>query len=481
MVSKPRETKGFLMKKNRLKRIAAMGLLSGLLCMNVLSPIGEVKATNPSSTEELTPEEQQKKEYEELLKKTFEMPVQTNEVATWPKGTGTYGNAAIVMDAESGAILYGKNVEKQEYPASITKLLTTLLVFEYDAMDLSVEITEQSQECLGAGYANIGSDVGDVLTMEEAMHAMLLASANDIAYAIGEAVGKSQGYDYEWFLKRMNERVMELGGVNSNFLNTNGVFDENHYSCALDMALISRELCKYPKFFEICQTMQYKIEASSTTEEHVFQQKHDMLNASDSDFYVHAIGGKTGYTTEAQNTLVTIADNGEKELICVLLYTYPGYVYPDTKALLEYGFQNFDGLKLQGKLKANVAGFPEDASVMLPSGLELEDVEMKITENKVNGGTTISYLYEDHQVGLYQLHTKYETEEISVIDVATVEEEDAFSGKLKWIIFAVGAVLFLLVIYLRIKIYQKRKRRRRRKEMMRKRREMELKNQRNRR
>lgn len=462
-----------------MKRMLIAGFLCGTLCVGSILPVFEVGATGVAGEKELTPEEKQKKEYEELIKKTFESPVQTNDVLGWPQATGTHGNAAIVMDAASGAVLYGKNIEKQEYPASITKMLTALLVFEYDAMDLKVEITPECQECLRAGYAFIGSDVGDVLTMEEAMHAMLLASANDIAYAIGDAVGKSMGHDYEWFLKRMNERVRELGGVHSNFLNTNGVFDEEHYTCAYDMALISRELCAYPEFFEICQTQQYKIEASDTTEEHVFQQKHDMLIPNDSDYYPYATAGKTGFTTEAQNTLVTIANDGEKELVCVVLYTYPGYVFPDTKALFDYGFEEFESVKLQGQLKANVTGFPEDATVMLPKNAELEDVVMEITENKATKGTTVSYYYEGNQVGLYQLRTRYKVDEVVVNDVARALEEEGMSEEeMKKLILLIGGILLLLFIYVKIKINQRRKRRKQRREKLRRQREMEHKSKR---
>lgn len=461
------------MNRNNIRKIIALGLFFSLLIMNLFSYGMDVCATQSAGNKELTPEEQQQKEYEELLKKTFEIPIQTNELTDWPKGTGTYGDAAIVMDVGSGAVLYAKNVDKTEYPASITKMLTALLVFEYNAMDLYVEITEECQECLGAGYANIGSDVGDVLTMEEAMHAMLLASANDIAYAIGDTVAKSQGQNYDWFLERMNERVRELGGVNSNFLNTNGVFDENHYTCAFDMALIGRELCKYPDFFSICQTPQYKIEASATTEEHVFQQKHEMLLKSDKDYYEYAIGGKTGYTTEAQNTLITIADNGEKQLVCVVLYTYPGYVYEDTKALFEYGFSHFESVPLEGQFLANVSGFPQNATVMLPEGVGLENIEMEISANKTSGGTTVSYYYEENQVGLYQLSTRYAMEEISVIDVSGNQgENDNLLFESKKVIVAAVVVFFLLIFYLRIKIRQRR-RRKLRKEKLRKQREME--------
>ena len=101
--------------------------------------------------------------------------------------------------------------------------------------------------------------------MEQALYAMLLASSNEVAYAVGETVAKTQGEDYQWFIDEMNRKVEELGGTNSHFVNTNGVHEEDHYTCARDMALIAKELFDYPEFFTICQTTSYTIPASATT------------------------------------------------------------------------------------------------------------------------------------------------------------------------------------------------------------------------
>ena len=279
--------------------------------------------------------------YQKELEDTYKEKVQTNELEKWAKGPGIYGDAGIVMDAETGAVLYGKNIDKKEYPASITKILTALLALKYADMTDEVQITADSLTCLGSGYASIGMKEGNVITMEQALYAMLLASSNEVAYAVADTVAKNQGEDYQWFLDQMNETVKNLGGSNSNFVNANGVQDEQHYTCAKDMALIASEIFEYPEFLQICQTTKYTIPASDTTEEHIFQQKHEMLLEGNTEYYEYAVGGKTGYTTEANNTLVTMADNGEMKLVCVTLKTYPGHVYSDTKALLEYGFNNF--------------------------------------------------------------------------------------------------------------------------------------------
>ena len=463
------------MKQNRIKRLLAVLMASGLIVSGLISnPVvveatGTVEDSVSGEDKELTPEEKQQKEYEETLKKAYELPVQTNELEGWPQAVGTYGDAAIVMDAESGAILYAKNMDKQEYPASITKLLTALLVYEYDAMNLSVEITPECQECLGLGYAHIGSDVGDILTMDQAMHAMLLASSNDIAYAIGETIAKSQGEDYAWFIERMNQRCKELGGVNSNFINTNGVFDESHYSCALDMALIGKELFKYPEFFEVCQTLQYTIPASANSEEHVFQQKHEMLVPGYSAYAEYVVGGKTGYTTEAQNTLVTMADNGEMQLVCVVLYEYPGYVYTDTKALLDYGFDNFERVSLKGERELDsLDGLPDTISATLPAGIKENDLELDIFGDAAN--VRVTYTYEGHQVASYGAKSNgMNTSSVEVHEANQEEAEDSGLGKI--IKIAIIAVVIVFILLMTVILYVKAQRRKRRRERMRRRRE----------
>lgn len=473
------------MKSNRNKRWMAFILAAGMIFSSMISPSMSVNATETvegtvaGEEEELTPEEKQQKEYEEKLKKAYELPVQTNELKGWPQAVGTYGDAAIVMDAESGAILYAKNMDKQEYPASITKLLTALLVYEYEAMDLTVEITSECQECLGAGYAHIGSDVGDVLTMEQAMHAMLLASSNDIAYAIGETVAKAQGEEYAWFIDEMNRKCKELGGVNSNFINTNGVFDETHYSCAFDMALIGRALFDYPEFFELCQTLQYTIPACETSEEHVFQQKHEMLIPGDSDYYEYVIGGKTGYTTEAQNTLVTMADDGNLKLVCVVLYEYPGHVYTDTRALLDYGFANFSNVDLSGEPElAKLEGLPEKVCATLPAGITIDDLQQDISSE--GDYTYIEYEYEGTPVASYMIDYQ-ELEEIAAAEQAEIEAKEAAEAEAKKqerndaiskvLKIAGAAAVVLIIILVAFLSYARAQKEKQRKERLRRKRE----------
>lgn len=407
--------------------------------------------------------------YQQQLEDTYKQEVQTNQLKEWPQAPGIYGDAGIVMDAETGAVLYGKNIDQQEYPASITKLLTALLAFEYCDMTEDVVITAESLTCLGDGYASIGLKEGNVISMEQALYAMLLASSNEVAYAVGETVAKTQGEDYQWFIDEMNRKVEELGGTNSHFVNTNGVHEEDHYTCARDMALIAKELFDYPEFFTICQTTSYTIPASATTEEHIFQQKHEMLVPGYSDYYEYAVGGKTGYTTEANNTLVTMADNGEMKLVCVTLKVFPGHVYSDTKALLDYGFSNFQHMAIDVDGSQGIEKILDTASVTIPSGFELSSLKSDLEQ--VTGGNStaiLSYTYEDNPVGRLQV----QVDKGASFEEAGAQEEEEASDSGVGKVLLVGAVVIVLIlgILLLFTAWCRRQRRRRRRGRRRRRR-----------
>ena len=328
------------------------------------------------------------------------MPVQSNEWTNWPKGPGTYGEAAIVMEVGTGAILYAKNVDEHEYPASITKVLTALIALENGQFSDNVTFSHDCVAFMKPGDSSVGLKEGNVISLEQALYATLLASANEAAYAVGENVGKNAGQDYNWFIEQMNQRCQELGGMNSHFANTNGLHDPEHYTCARDMALIGRELFNHPEFFTIVQTLNYVIPESETTEEHVFQQKHKMLIPGNTNYYECAIGGKTGYTSDALATLITMADNGSMQLVCVVLRTHGANIYPDTRNLFEYAFQNFHKVSIAENEKSEdiqeILTDRNDGYVVLPDGVEFEDLEMQmIADDTISAEdeTTLEYTY----------------------------------------------------------------------------------------
>lgn len=471
------------------RRIVA-AFFAALLCLSVVIPVMPAAAEELDQTEELTREEKKERK---RLKKLYKLPVQTNELTGWAKGPGTYGEAAILMEVETGAILYAKNIDAHYYPASITKILTTLVALENGQMEDKVTFSDDSLSFLEPGDAYIGMKAGNVISLEQALYAVLLASANEVSYAVSESVGKNKGYDYDWFINQMNVRCQELGGKNSHFVNANGLHDDDHYTCARDMALIARELFKYPKAFEIMQTLQYKIKKSKTTEKHIFQQNHKMLYEDNDFYYEYVIGGKTGFTDQAHNTLVTMIDNGEMKLVCVLMKSEGVNVYTDTKALCEYAFSNFKKVPVSGSETsgdiAEILPQEEGGFVVLPEGVGFEKLDREIVPDEGTAGEAeLSYTYEGNYVGgaRARLSADYGKEEEAEpepekeisggekksIDARTVDEnsgEDEISGVLKKIgtrkialaaaVIVLIALIFALLEY--ILLMRKKKHRRR--------------------
>lgn len=445
-------------------------VISAFLVVAISLSLGiNSEATGTDANGELTAEEL----YEQQLQEIHNMPVQSNQIENWPEGPGTYGEAAIVMEARTGAILYAKNIDEKHFPASITKVLTALVALENGEMSDPVKMSHDSVAFLQPGDSSIGLKEGNEINLEQALYATLLASANEAAYTVAENVGINVGHDYEWFINQMNVRCKELGGMNSSFKNANGLHDENHYTTARDMALIGCELFEHPEVFDIMQTRQYVIEASDTVEEHVFQQKHKMLLEGYQAYYEDAIGGKTGYTSDALSTLITMADNGEMELVCVVLRTYGKNIYPDTTALFEYGFDNFNKVSIEGLEMSEDVGellLNQDGGyVVLPKGVEFTDLKMELVPDDANNGeATLIYTYEDMPVGSARctLSKKYIRQNSIKIEKTKSDDKSESKGVPGLIKVMIGILIVLLTVFaglfVRASIIRNRRRKRRR-------------------
>ena len=165
----------------------------------------------------------------------------------WPADVAIEADGGIVMDADSGAVLFGKNLHETYYPASITKVLTALIVLEHCSLDEEVTFSYDAVYNVESGSSNAGIDEGDVLTVRDCLYALLLQSANEAANALAEHVSGSR----EAFAELMNETAASLGCQDSHFANPSGLNDENHYTSAYDMALICRAAIQNPMFLEI--------------------------------------------------------------------------------------------------------------------------------------------------------------------------------------------------------------------------------------
>jgi D-alanyl-D-alanine carboxypeptidase len=348
---------------------------------------------------------------------------------SWPTGPNVYADAAIVMEASTGLILYEKNIDKTYYPASITKIMTALLAIENSSLSEIVTFSTNAVYEVDLQSSRIGIDVGEQLTMQQCLYGILLESANEVSYAVAEHIAGSA----DAFAKMMTERAKSLGCTNTNFSNPHGLPDENHYTSARDMALITQEAMKNETFRKIFGTRTYQIPPTNIQPEIRYLRNHHAFVLKQKYLYDDCIGGKTGYTSVAKYTLASVAKRGDLELICIVLQDDSNeHQYTDTAELFDYGFDNFSIYSiadLEDTKTLNESPFftkynsllsevdspiltDKNGYLILPNTASFEDAEKEVTFNTSeeikntaadsDGNTVIgniSYSYQDKYVG----------------------------------------------------------------------------------
>ena len=254
--------------------------------------------------------------------------------------------AALIMDAETGEVLYEKNMDKTLYPASTTKILTAILAIENSSLDDKVVIDREAT--LGIDGSHIALEPGEVISMYDLLNALLIESANDAGKAIAIHISGS----VEEFTKLMNEKAKELGAENSNFVNPHGLPDDEHVTTAYDLAVIAQYAMKNEIFADIVINYLYTIDPTNKKSEPRYLKSSNKLLYSSQKIYVNgkyvpmkyfgAIGVKTGYTMKAQNCLVSASTRNNQTLIAVVLKANGRNVYVDTHNLFNYAFENYE-------------------------------------------------------------------------------------------------------------------------------------------
>ncbi len=334
---------------------------------------------------------------------------------SWPSDVSIQAEGGILIDADSGCVIYGKNIHETFYPASITKILTALLVIENCSLDDTVTFSYNAVHNVEPGSTSAGYNTGDQISVRQALYVMLLKSANEVANALAEHCAGS----IEKFADMMNEKAASLGCTDSHFANPSGLNDENHYTTPYDFALIARAAFENPVFVEIDSTTYFELPPNGTNDESfTVYCGHKMLKKSSGLYYPGIIGGKTGYTTSAGNTLVTCAERDGLKLITVILNGHQTH-YDDTKALLDFGFENFRSLSLSESgsgfsdpesdfdltgSRAPLLSLEEGRTVTLPAGASLGDAETEISydlpDSAPDGAAAlVTYTYEDRVIG----------------------------------------------------------------------------------
>lgn len=261
---------------------------------------------------------------------------------------------AILMDASTGTLLYSKNGETRYYPASITKLMTALLVAEKCNLSETVTFSKAATTNLESGAVTLGLTEGDKLTVEQSLYGLMLKSANEVANGLAEHVSGSVSA----FSALMNARAKELGCTGTNFVNPNGLNSSSHYTTPHDMALIARAAYQNDTVKKVSSTLSYQIPATKKASARTVTMGHKMLNPGDTRYYPGVIGGKTGFTSLAGNTLVTCVEKNGVRLIAVIMKSKSTH-YEDTKSLLDYGF----ALKAAGgTAKASSQGWVQEGT-----------------------------------------------------------------------------------------------------------------------
>ncbi len=252
---------------------------------------------------------------------------------TLPDKPEIQAEGAVVMDAATGTVLYGKHENSRFYPASITKLMTAMLVLERTDLKDTVTFSRSATTNLESGASTLKLTEGDRLTVEQCLYGLLLKSANEIGNALAEHVSGS----VENFAGLMNQRAKELGCEGTHFANPHGLNDSSHYTTPYDMALIARAAFQNQTLCRIDTTLSYQFPATLKEGTRTITMGHKMMYPDDSRYYEGIIGGKTGYTSIAGNTLVTGAERDGVRLVAVVMKSKSTH-YTDTKKLLDYGF-----------------------------------------------------------------------------------------------------------------------------------------------
>ena len=279
---------------------------------------------------------------------TITPDIKISEITPNLENLNIFSNAAILIDSNSGKTLYEKNSTKKVYPASTTKILTAIIAIEnIENLQETTTVNYSAISVIPAGYSSAYLSEGEVISLEYVLQAFLIHSANEAGNVLAEHVSGS----IEKFVELMNQKLKEIGCKNTHFVNTNGIHDENHYTTAEDMAIIARYCMKNQKFREIVAMKSCTIPKTNKSDERYYKNTNDLVNPSSEYYLKDCIGIKTGYTTPAQNCLISACNRDGLELIAVVLgapHIDSGKSTRnlDSIELYNYGYKNFASKKI---------------------------------------------------------------------------------------------------------------------------------------
>ena len=372
----------------------------------------------------------------------------------------------ILIDAESGRVLYGHQENKKIYPASLTKLLTALTALDLGDLDDILIVDEKTPYEVDGSH--IALEPKEELSLYDLLHGLLIASGNDAADVIAKNYSSYEGE----FLELMNEKARELGALNSNFVNPHGLHDDNHYTTAYDLSIIAKEAYDKEIIKEIIGKNKYTIDITNIKKEarHLISTNKLLVgtgygnqiiinNSWVNMKYEGATGMKTGYTPKAGSCLIGSAERDGISLITVVIKGSTTEVYTDTHKLLNYGFDNFEKINLvyanefiknldisSGDSKYLSLITSEDLYTVInkdklneiDSSISIKDYNLPVKKGDVLG--KIKYSLRDEIIGEVPLKAAFK------VDLVVIEDTNLTLFALKTIISFILAIIFLIIV-----------------------------------
>lgn len=363
----------------------------------------------------------------------------------------------LLAETKTGKIIYERKAYEKIFPASITKLMTAVLVVENCELDDVVTVSEKAVTSVPSGYVNANLQVGEELTVEDLLYVMLIPSANDAANALAEHVGGN----IESFSTMMNSRAKELGCTDSNFTNPSGLHEENHYTTTRDLFIISQKAISNNIIKKILGTKSYALPSTNKYigEKRIFTTTNYMIKENLTKFYCdYCIGAKTGYTGEAKNCVVEFASNNGIDLTAIVMgedSNIKGTKFLDAKKMFEYVFENYEKEEVTKKNEkyenikvANGSKDTKELNVLYKDSIDILKIKSdnREMEKKVEYTNLKAPLQKGDVVGKVSYMfdgINYETE---LIAEDNVDESKTFSNALKLLV-----VVFIIYIIYKLK------------------------------
>ena len=384
-----------------------------------------------------------------------------------------YCNDSILVDGNTGTLLYGKNINNKVYPASTTKIMTAILAIENLDLNSSVVASKTAIYSIPSDSSTISIQVGEVMSINDLLYGMLLNSGNDAANVIAEAVSGN----IPDFVNKMNEKAKELGCTGTHFANAHGYHNNNHYTTASDMMKIFRYALKNDTFKKICETKTYVINETNKTNEKRYLQNTDKLLFTTSEspkglYYEYALGGKTGYTIEARGTFVGFAKKDDKY---VLVGAFDGSQnisghearFLDAVTLFNYAFNNYSNKiiinkdtfshtiidKTNGKkyivtLKDNVSTMADENPYTLNYSINIDFNKLysAINDNNISVGN-INYTIKSNNWNLNNSEDLVLKDVSNYISISSVK--NYILKYLKYCILLIIIIVIIIIIYIK--------------------------------